>query len=267
MKTSISPGNYTGGSFNSLQNKFDNHDEIEFMPGNFDIGSNTILIRGPKKITGSPGSTFVKGTSGYLLANIIPVIADPNSKIGSGIFSILGDGAVSINGLNLEHTADPSPNPIEGNNAHGSGTICYFVDNEKTSSLVVTDCVIDTTATGAINVDSINPPNSAQPATHDLIIRRCKIPGRKPGPNHVLAGNPGAGNWLSVKLGPMPLPGANPVDMRSSYFEVNDCDLNPATFAAVAVWLCESDSASEFVIRTIESHNHQAPACWTSGSF
>jgi hypothetical protein len=279
----ISPGNYKdhGKFYNKIQKHVDsgNYDEILFEAKGFSntdylIGSNTIKITTPMKISGDAGHPRIIGTAGSTLK-------DSDFK-DSGLFSISGGGRVEISDLRMLHIPDPNPhykstvnNPRYPNDrsdptrddpgmlCHGSSTIACYLDNQKASSLVVQDCEIVTSATGAINVDGIN--SNPDPLRHDFIVRRCRIPGRHPGqlpadeaslvgagPNHPLANNFLAGNWLSVKLGPMPTAGetipAHPVDLRGGHFEVTDCVLDPATFAAIAVWRCQSDTETEFLI-------------------
>jgi hypothetical protein len=246
-------------------NSLSKNSEIDFK-GEFNIGENTIRVEKPLKIRGVPDDTGQKpritGSSGSVLKG--------NTDMDCGIFSISGTGVVEITNLSLEHTPvlnkhfDAAVNnpayPDDPNNpgkddpsamCHGSATIACFVDNLLPSSLRITDCDIFTSATSAVNIECINEADLSKPVRHDFIIRHCSIiniPGLFIGTPLEIPG----GNWLSVKLGPME-PGLNepaphPIDVRGSYFEVSDCNLDPAKFAAIAVWLCLSDSDTKFVI-------------------
>jgi hypothetical protein len=279
----ISPGNYKdpGKFYNKIQKHVNSgkYDAILFEAAGFSdtdyfIGSNTIQITTPMKISGDAGKPRIIGTAGS-------TIKDSDFK-DSGMFSISAGGRVEISNLNMLHIPGPNlhfdPNlnnprypddpsdPTSDNPAifsHGSSTIACYLNNQEASSLVIQDCEIVTSATGAINIEAIN--ETVDPLRHDFIVRRCKIPGRHPGRlpaaeaalvdaplDHPLGGDPLAGNWLSVKLGPMPTAGETiascPVDLRGGYFEVTDCILDPATFAAIAVWRCQSDTETEFLI-------------------
>jgi hypothetical protein len=236
-------------------------DEVKFS-GDFNIGENTIKVNKPLKIRGASGvKPKITGTSGSVMKG--------NTLMDCGIFSILTGGTVEITNLDLEHTPglnkhfDPNVNnpvyPDDPNTGmdnpmmmcHGSATVAYFVDNLKPSSLRVINCDIFTSATAGISMECINKAKKNKPVRHDFIIRHCNIinvPGQFINTPLEIPG----GNWLGVRFGPME-PGFNepppfPVDVRGSYFEVSDCNLNPAKFAGIAVWLCLSDSETKFVI-------------------
>ena len=273
-----------------IQSKIDSgkYDQIVFESkgmsgGDVLIGPNTIKINGPMKIGPGTPNIRVVGTSGSTIKDRMD--CGIFSITGDGAVKITGLRLLHVAGVNPHYQPNqdlpwypniPNVPPATGfqstddpgMRSHGSGTIAWFVDNTEESALEVTDCEIITTATAAIDIEAINEPTD--PLRHDLIVRNCRITGMRPGGpipssiatiddvmtnlilNHPLDGDWLAGNWMSVKLGPMPPSGESipawPVDLRHSYVEIADCTLDPATFAGIGIWRCYSDTETELVM-------------------
>ena len=220
-------------------------------PQSFDIGNVPLLVKKQVKIIGwvddpQDSKPYIKGTCAGLSYERVPhgplgekVTPRPNC----GIFSVAPGSSCSVEimNLHLEHTPEERTGSM-----HGSATIAYLPDNTVPSTLIVTDCEIDTSATGGIGIEGLNANVGTGPVKHDVIIRGCTITGSNRG--SVPVTDPRApGNYIAVRLGAI-LAEQLPVDMRDSVFEVSGCRLDTANYAAVAGGNFESNSNSVFVV-------------------
>ena len=213
---------YPTQTFTQIQDTFNAanaNDEIIFHPGTYDIQTNSIHVKTNVTIRG--GDSTKPTIIGRASSPIDPTATGTNC----GIFSITAEGEVRISGLRLEHEP-PSAGGL-------TATIAYFTDNAGASTLAISDCDIETTAWGAICIDSINDVAPGDPPRgHDVIIRNCHI----------------RGGGCSVIFGKPPgYPPDHIIDMRKSRFEISDCHLDPAK-TAFMMFNYGSDSATDFRI-------------------
>ena len=180
----------------------------------WDIGPNTVQIRGGKSVTligsGEYGKPVIRGSCSNALWGAVNGV-----DYNSGVFHVVAPGQnVMFKNLAIEHRFSPSVNLAD---------YTPTLANSGCGRLEVIDCNISTNATSAIPVLGFD--------CHDVIVQGCTIRGLFGNFSCVNSGSYGKANLLDY-----------------GRFEVRDCDLDSGMFVGVALFGVDSDSTSRIEV-------------------